>query len=224
MLSPSLMPNLPCHATPSILKTPPPADTVSWKTLDSTFSPSDPTYYRLVSGEQSYFLSFHWWQLPRTTYIPWPTDKCLDCNVSPVLAHSPPDLIPAFPLCALAMNHAENLSCVTPSVTNSFLLDCYSKSQCFYADHTHFSCKKYLTLCSGTLRRCKVEHVPSHGSLISLFINFQLATAQPDQSTASAAGCCYCLQCTKRKCTSLPFMYLVSWTDLWMGKHGFTVN
>lgn len=81
-----------------------------------------------------------------------------------------------------------------------------------------------LTLCTDTLRRCNVEHVPSHGSLISLFINFQLATAKPDQSTESAAGCLYYLQCTKRKCTGLSFMYLVSWGDLWMEKHGFTVN
>lgn len=103
MLSPSLMPNLPCHATPAILKPPPSADTVSWKTLDSTFSPSDPTYYRLVSGEQSYFLSFHWWQLPWTTYIPWPTSKCLDCNVS--LCASPLFSWPNSSLSPLCFGH-----------------------------------------------------------------------------------------------------------------------
>lgn len=130
MLSPLFMPNLTCHTTPSILKPPPLADTVSWKTLDSTFSPSDQIYYRLVSGEQSSFLSFHWSQLPQAPYIPWPTHKFLAHAVSTVPDLPSPDLIPAFPLlCSGHKHHSENLSCLTPSVTSSFQLASHYTAQ-----------------------------------------------------------------------------------------------
>lgn len=116
---------LACHTTPSTLEPPPSADMVSWKTLASTFSPSDPTWHGLVSGEQSYFLSFRWWQLPRATYVPWPTNKFLERAVPPVPnpSDSPPDPIPAFSLlCFGHQHHPENSSFPQRAALLSWLL------------------------------------------------------------------------------------------------------
>lgn len=187
MLSPSFMPNLTCHTTPSILKPPPSADTVSWKTLDSTFSPSDQTYYTLVSGEQSYFLSFHWSHLPQTTYISWPTNKFVDHAVPPPLDLSSPDIIPAFPLLCSGNKHCEETfpaSLLQWPTLFSWFISKLSLSDCLYADHTHLFLLKtlfssihvYLVLCTDTqsiLRSCKAtEHFLSCALLLSLSINF----------------------------------------------------